>query len=120
MLRSVALIWSQEGERIVADIVWPDSDDAESTMAILKDKVQEHHAALFGNGKDGILDFIAGLQGQMRLILALLAVITAVSAVAMIFVTIELAHRSSLDPAKIFHFSRGTPVLSYAQRDAGS
>ena len=79
---------------------------------MLKDKVQEHHAALYGNGKDGILDFIAGLQGQMRLILLLLAAITAIAGVAMVVATIEVAKHAQMDPAKIFHSTSRNPVLS--------
>ena len=97
----------------MGEIVWP--HNREATVDMLKDKVSDHHAVLYGNGKDGVLDFIAGLQGQMRLILLLLAVITAISGLAMVVVTVEIAHRSSLDPAKLFHSRGSTPVLSYSQ-----
>lgn len=100
----------------MADIVWPSVDDTESTVAILKDKVQEHHAALYGNGKDGVLDFIAGLQGQMRLVIALMAILTALATVGLVFATIEMSHHSALDPAKIFHSQSTEPVLSWAHR----
>jgi len=94
----------------MADIVWP--HNREATVDMLKDKVSDHHAALYGNGKDGILDFIAGLQGQMRLILILLAAITAIAGVAMVVATIEVAKHAQMDPAKIFHSTSHNPVLS--------
>ncbi len=55
----------------MAEIVWPAADDVESTVDMLKDKVSDHHTALYGNGKDGVLDFVASIKGQARLLITL-------------------------------------------------
>ena len=49
----------------MADITWT-GNHAED-LAMMKNLVMNHETLLHGNGQPGIVDFIAGLKGQMRL-----------------------------------------------------
>ena len=69
------------------DIIWP--DDLESTVDMMKDKVSDHHSALYGNGKEGLLDFIAGIKAQVRMATFLLMFTSAASALALVIVTLK-------------------------------
>jgi hypothetical protein len=103
----------------VAEIEWPDNPDA--VMAVMKDKVNEHHVLLFGNGREGILDFISALKGQMRLLIFLVAFIAAISGAVGVIVTIWLAHGASSDPHKVFQSQQPQPELYSEQpQDAGN
>ena len=73
----------------MADIVWPDADDFESTVAIVKDKLTEHHQAIYGNGKEGLMDFMAGLKAQMRLLFFLVSLTATLSGLALVVVTLR-------------------------------
>jgi hypothetical protein len=73
----------------MAEISWPDSYDMESTVDMLKDKVNEHHNILRGNGKEGVVDFISGLKGQIRLLIVLVSCMTAFSGIALVVVTMR-------------------------------
>jgi hypothetical protein len=91
----------------VAEIEWPDNPDA--VMAVMKDKVNEHHVLLFGNGREGIVDFISGLKGQMRLLIFLVAFIAAISGAV------------GSDPHKVFQSQQPQPELYSEQpQDAGN
>lgn len=48
---------------------------------MLRDKVNDHHAMLYGNGREGVLDFIAGLKAQQRLMMALLTLLITIATV---------------------------------------
>lgn len=71
----------------MAEIVWPD-EDVDATEAMLKDKVQEHHAAIYGNGKEGLMDWMAGLKGQFRLLLIFITLFGLLTAGGTLFVGI--------------------------------
>ena len=51
----------------------------EEQWGIVKAAVRQHNAAINGNGQPGLLDFMSGIKGQMRLVLALLTFLTAVA-----------------------------------------
>jgi len=106
----------------VAEIDWPDSDEA--VIAVMRDKISEHHRLLRGNGegREGIVEFIAQIRGQMKLIMGMLIFLTALGSIISAIVAIELAHKTNVgsDPAKIFHSNAGVPEVSSAQKLAGN
>ncbi len=73
----------------MAGIVWPDSKDFESTVSMLKDHVSNHNIAIHGNGKEGLLDWAAGIKAQLRLVVFLVSVTAAMSGVALVIVTLK-------------------------------
>lgn len=73
-------------------IEWPDADDYLSTIAIVKDRVTDHDKAIHGNGKEGLMDFMAGLKAQMRLLIFLVSLTGILSGVALVIVTLKVAH----------------------------
>ena len=79
----------------VADIEWP-LDNEEAVVAMLMDKVADHHEKLYGNGRAGVLEFIAGFKGQMRLIMALLIFISVVTGVLTMLIAWKSIERESL------------------------
>lgn len=99
----------------MAEMEWPISEEA--MIAVLKDKVNEHHKLLYGNGQPGILDFVSGLRGQMRLIVGLLLFLSTIAAVGTLLVAIRTMKTGELD---IPGFSNSVPPApTYAeQQDA--
>ncbi len=85
----------------MADIQWPGSDEA--ILAMLKDKVNEHHQLFHGNGQPGVLDFIAGLKGQMRLIVGLLLFLSTLAAVGTLLIGIYSIKVGVLELPTITH-----------------
>ena len=50
-------------------------------MAIMKSTIKQHHAAIYGNGQPGMLEFIQGTKAQFRLIVLLISIIGVLVAV---------------------------------------
>jgi hypothetical protein len=86
-------------EEDVADVNWT-GNHAED-FAVMKNLVANHEAVLHGNGQPGILDFISGLKGQMRLILILLSSMVGIAAILTAILTI---HEARIGDIKIPHF----------------
>lgn len=105
---------------MASEIVWPREEDMESTMALVKDKVQDHHSALYGNGKDGILDYIVGQRALMRNLVTL-ALVFGTLFTAGLFVIAVLEYNRQvqqhlLQPPQIFHSQGQEPVNAKAYR----
>lgn len=99
----------------MADVEWPVSEEA--LIAVLRDKVNEHHKLLYGNGQPGILDFVAGLRGQMRLIMALLLFLSTIAAVGTLLVAIHTMKTGELDIPGFSHSAPPSPTYA-EQQDA--
>ncbi len=100
----------------MSDIQWPASDEA--ILAMVKDKVNEHHAVLYGNGQPGLLDFISGLRGQMRLILLLLSAMVGVAAIGTLLLAIHEAQKGELKTPSIFSLSKQDSAYAIRKQDA--
>lgn len=99
----------------MADIEWPLNENPEVMMAMLKDKVNEHHLLLHGNGQPGILDFISGLKGQMRLMMAMLIFISVIAAVVAALATVALARHAQIEIPSITHSDFGPRIYAEDQ-----
>ena len=96
----------------MSEMEWPESEEA--VIAVLRSKVNEHHKALYGNGQPGLLDFIAGLRGQMRLIVGLLLFLSTLAAVGTLLVALHTMKTGRLD---IPGFSHSKPLdPTFAER----
>lgn len=96
----------------MADIDWPENNQ-EAVLAVVKNLISDHHKAIYGNGREGILDFIAGLKGQMRLIMGLLIFLSTIAAVGMLLIGIHTMRTGRVDLPSISHFSRKPMEYSY-------
>lgn len=86
----------------------------EEQWGIVKAAVKQHNSAINGNGQPGLLDFMSGIKGQMRLILALLSFLTAVAIVGTFLVGV---HSMKVGRVEIPGFSHSThPIEAYAIR----
>lgn len=48
---------------------------------VVKQKIMEHDKILNGNGKQGVVEFVTGLKAQMRLLMILVTIFGAISAI---------------------------------------
>ena len=53
----------------------------EEQAAIMREAVKQLHSTIYGNGQPGILDFISGLRGQLRLLVVLVSIVSLIVAV---------------------------------------
>ena len=53
----------------------------EEQAAIMREVVKQLHSTIYGNGQPGILDFISGLRGQLRLLVVLVSIVSLIVAV---------------------------------------
>lgn len=99
----------------MADIDWPDNNE-EAVLAVVKNLLSEHHKALYGNGQPGILDFISGLKGQMRLIVGLLLFLSTLAAIGTLLVGIHAVKTGRLDAPAMN--APNNPAFADNQQDA--
>jgi len=82
-------------------------------MAVVKDKVQDHHSALYGNGKDGILDYVIGQRALMRTLVNLAIIFGTLFTLGLAIVALLEYNRqvkqNIIQPPAIFH-SQSDPV----------
>ncbi len=84
----------------MADVSWT-GNHAED-FAVMKNLVTNHETLLHGNGQPGIVDFISGLKGQMRLILILLSSMVGIAA---ILTALLMIHEAKIGEIEIPHLS---------------
>lgn len=105
-------------------------DTPSDQLATLIWAVRALHRDMYGNGVQGIkakaeafMSEAAGAREEqarqhransvkLNWLLFLAAIITALTGVGMLIATVELTHRSTADPARLFHSFRNAPTLA--------
>lgn len=98
----------------MADISWTGNHDED--FAVIRNLVAQHETTLHGNGQPGVVDFVSGVKGQMRLIVLLVTVFGIITGAGM-FVIAALEYNRQVEhnmihPPDFFHSSTDNPVLS--------
>lgn len=83
----------------------------------MRNLVGQHEATLHGNGQPGVVDFISGIKGQMRLLVLLVTISGVVSGIGLLVLGILEYNRqvehNMIHPGAFFHSSTSDPVLSF-------
>ncbi len=68
----------------------------EEQWGAMKSAVKQQHVAIYGNGHEGILDFVAGVRGQFRLLVVLITLLGVLVAAVGVMVTIHMNQHGEL------------------------
>ena len=102
----------------MADVSW--SGNHEEDFAVMRNLVGQHEATLHGNGQPGIVDFISGVRGQMRLVVFLVTTFGILTGVGILAVAIleynRQVERNMIHPPAIFHSNNSDPVVSFERK----
>lgn len=102
----------------MADVSWTGNHDED--FAVMRNLVGQHEATLHGNGQPGVVDFISGIKGQMRLLVLLVTISGVVSGIGLLVLGILEYNRqvehNMIHPPAIFHSATSEPVVSFERK----